>query len=49
MLAQEGGVEEGVRRTRVDQRLNGNRRLTGDEDMNQQGKVTGNGVGERNR
>ena len=49
MLAQEGGIEEGVRRTRVDQRLNGDRRLTGDEDMNQQGKVTRNGVGEGNR
>ena len=49
MLAQEGWIQEGVRRTRVDQRLNGNRRLTGDEDMNQQYKVTGNGVGEGNR
>ena len=49
MLAQEGGIEEGVRRTRVDQRLNGNRRLIGDEDVDQQGKVTGNGVGEGNR
>ena len=49
MLAQEGGIEEGVGRTRVDQRLNGNRRLAGDEDVDQQGKVTGNGVGEGNR
>ena len=49
MLAQEGGIKEGVRRTRVDQRLNGDRRLTGDEDVDQQGKVTGNGVGEGNR
>ena len=49
MLAQEGGVQEGVGRTRVDQRLNGDRRLIGNEDMNQQGKVTGNGVGEGNR
>ena len=30
MLAQEGWIQEGVRRTRVDQRLNGDRRLTGD-------------------
>ena len=49
MLAQEGGIKEGVRRTRVDQRLNGDRRLTGDEDVDQQGKVTGNGVGEGTR
>ena len=49
MLAQERWIQEGVRRTRVDQRLNGNRRLTGDEDVDQQGKVTGNGVGEGNR
>ena len=49
MLAQEGWVQEGVRRTRVDQRLNGNRRLAGDEDVDQQGEIARNGVGEGNR
>ena len=49
MLAQKGWIQKGVRRTRVDQRLDGNRRLTGHEYVDQQGKVTRNGVGEGNR
>ena len=49
MLAQKGWIQKGVRRTRVDQRLNGNRRLAGNKDVDQQGEVTGGGVGERDR
>ena len=46
MLAHKLRIQEGVRRTRVDQRLDGDRRLAGHEYVDQQGKVTGNGVGE---
>ena len=49
MLAQKGWIQKGFRRTRVDQRLDGNRRLTGHEYVDQQGKVTRNGVGKGNR
>ena len=49
VLAQKGWIQKGVRRTRVDQRLDGNRRLTGHEYVDQQGKMTRNGVGEGNR
>ena len=45
VLAQKGRVQEGVGRARVNQSRNGDRRLAGDEDMNQQGKVTWGGVG----
>ena len=45
MLAQEGWIQEGVGRTRVDQRLDGNRRLTGHEYVDQQGEMTRDGVG----
>ena len=38
---------EGVERARVDQSLDGDRRLAGDEDVNQQGEVTWGGEGER--
>ena len=33
MLAQKGGVQKGVGRTKVTQRLNGNRREAGNEDV----------------
>ena len=49
MLAQEGWIQEGVRRTRVDQRLDGNRRLTGHEYVDHQDEMARNGVGEGNR
>ena len=49
MLAQEGWIQEGVRRTRVDQRLDGNRRLAGHEYVDQQGDMARDGVGERKR
>ena len=49
MLAQEGGVQKGVRITRVDQRLDGNRRLTGHEYVDQQGEMARNGEGEGSR
>ena len=37
---QDGGVQEAVRGTRVDQRLDGDWRLTGDEEVDQKGEVT---------
>ena len=49
MLAQEGGIQEGIRRPRVDQRLDGDRRLAGHEDVDQQGKVARGGTGKRGR
>ena len=49
MLAQKGWIQKRVRRTRVDQRLDGNRRLTGHEYVDQQGEMARNGVGEGNR
>ena len=49
MLAQEGWIEKGVGRTRVDQRLDGNRRLIGHEYVDQQGEMTRDGVREGNR
>ena len=48
MLAQEGWIQEGVGRTRVDQRLDGNRRLTRHEYVDQQGEMTRDGVRKRN-
>ena len=49
VLAQKGWIQKGVKRTRVDQRLDGNRRLTGHEYVDQQGEMARNGVGEGNR
>ena len=49
MLAQEGRIHEGVGRTRVDQSLDGNRRLAGNEYVDQQGKVARDGEGKRGR
>ena len=49
MLAQEGRIQEGIRRTRVDQRLDGDRRLTGHEYVDQQGEMTRDGVRKGNR
>ena len=49
MLAQEGWIQDGVGRTRVDQRLDGNRRLTGHEYVDQQGEMARDGVRKGNR
>ena len=49
MLAQEGWIQEGVGRTRVDQRLDGNRRLTGHEYVDQQGEMARDGEGKGGR
>ena len=40
---QDGGVQEAVRGTRVDQRLDWDWRLTGDEKMNKKGEMAGVG------
>ena len=40
---QDGGVQEAVRGTRIDQRLDGDWRLTGDEEVHQESKVRGGG------
>ena len=50
-MAQEGWIQEGVERTRVDQRLDGNRRLTEHEYVDQQGEIARDGVrkGDRKR
>ena len=51
MLAQEGRIHERIERTRVDQSLDGNRRLAGHEYVDQQGEMTRDGVrkGKRKR
>ena len=49
MLAKEGRIHEGVGRTRVDQSLDGNRRLAGNEYVDQQGKVARGGEGKGGR
>ena len=46
MLAQDGEVQEAVRRARVDEGLNGNRRLAWDEQMDQEGQMAGESGGE---
>ena len=43
MLAQERWIQEGIGRTRVDQRLDGNRRLAGHEDVDQQSEMARDG------
>ena len=43
VLAQEGRIDKGVGRTRVDQSLAGDRRLAGNENVDQQGKVARGG------
>ena len=49
MLAKEGRIHKGVGRPRVDQGLDGDRRLAGNEDVDQQGEMTRGGEGERRR
>ena len=47
MIADEdGGVNEAIRGARIDQRLDGNRRLAGNKEVNQKRKVTRGGVWE---
>ena len=49
VLAQEGRIHKGVGRTRVDQSLDGDRRLAGHEYVDQQGKTARGGEGKRGR
>ena len=49
MLAQEGRIHEGIGRTRVDQSLDGNRRLAGHEYVDQQGEMARGGEGKGGR
>ena len=49
VLAKEGRIHEGIRCTRVNQRLDRDGRLAGHKKVDQQGKMTGDGVGERSR
>ena len=49
MLAQEGRIHERIGRTRVDQSLDGNRRLAEHEYVDQQGKMARNGEGKGGR
>ena len=44
---QDGGVQEAVRGPRVDQRLDGNRRLTRNEKVDKKGKMAGGRKRER--
>ena len=46
MLNQDGGVEEAIKSTGVDQRRNGDRRLARDKEMHPENKVTRGGMGE---
>ena len=43
---QDGGIQEVVRGSRVDQRLHENGRLARNEEVHQEGKVAGGGEGE---
>ena len=45
MLSQDGGIEEAIRSTGVDQRGHGDRRLTRYKKMNPKDKVTRGGMG----
>ena len=42
----DGGIQEAVRGSRVDQRLHGNGRLARDEEVHKEGEVAGGGEGE---
>ena len=49
VLAQEGRIHERIGRTRVDQSLDGNRRLAWNEYVDQQGKMARGGKGKGGR
>ena len=42
---QDGGIQEAVKGSRIDQRLHGNGRLARNEEVHQEGKVAGGGEG----
>ena len=44
---QDGGVQEAIGGSKIDQRLDGDWRLTRDEEVHKKSKVTGGGEGER--